>query len=145
MRTRSGLCPRSANGRDRQAVELFRYWPDNSSAPGYRPPRPWHELVGFPAGELLGRNGLDLGIRIVRMLEPGDPVDHFPAGPFVDLAGLERQNRNAVFHRAYQCTEIAPYAFFLDHFEMPLAVLRLRDRLVRCVLASDMAAATFNA
>src|SRR5215207_917151 len=145
MRTRSGLYPRIPNGQDRQANELFRYWPVNSSAPGYRPSRPWHELVGFRPGELLRRNGLDLGIRIVWMLEPGDPLAHFPASPFVDLAGLERDNRDAVFHRANQCTEIASYTFFLNYFEMPLAVLHLRDRLVRCVLAGDMAAAAFNA
>src|SRR5215207_7729131 len=99
MRTRSGLCPRIANARDRQAIKLFRYRPDNSSAPGSRPSRQWHELVGFPPAELLRRNGLALGIGIIRMLEPNDPLAHLPAGPFVDFPGLKRDNRNAVFHR----------------------------------------------
>jgi hypothetical protein len=78
------------------------------------------------------------------MLHPGAVPAHRHAGARVD-ARDQRNQRDAIFHRADDDAEIAADAFGVDHLEMALAVLLARDRLVRGVLAGDMAAPAFDA
>ena len=52
---------------------------------------------------------------------------------------------DAVLDRADIDAEIAADAFGVDHLEMAAAVLRRGDRLMRGVLADDVAAAAFDA
>ena len=84
---------------------------------------------------LLGRRGH----RIVGM---GGPVavflDDLAARALIAAAGRQLLHGDAVFDRADIDTEIAADAFRVDHLEMPLAVDRRRDGLVRGVLAGDI-------
>ena len=66
------------------------------------------------------------------------------AGARVDACG-QRNQRDAVLDWADDDAEIAADAFGVDHLEMALAVLLARDRLVRGVLAGDMAAPALDA
>src|SRR5215475_12793809 len=77
-----------------------------------------------------------LGHRVARILGPVQ----------IGLAGIDRDHADAIRHRADMLAEIAADAFLGDHLITPLAVDPLgRDRLVRGVLAGDVAEAAFDA
>ena len=67
------------------------------------------------------------------------------AGPFVDGSCCERLHGDAVLNRADIDAKIAADAFFLDHFEMPPTIQHGGDRLMRRVLAGNMAASALDA
>ena len=71
-------------------------------------------------------------------------LDH-AAGARVDRAGRQRLHGDAVLHRADHDAEVAADAFGVDHLEVALAGDGVRDRLVRGVLADDVAAAALDA
>src|SRR5690606_16317831 len=99
------------------------------------PRRPWryaspsrlfaHRVVGVrrPVGVLAGDRAAGTGVDSI-----GDGV-----------------HRDAAVHRAYAYAKVAANAFRIDDFEVPGAVDLLRDRLVRRVLARDVAAAALDA
>ena len=63
----------------------------------------------------------------------------------LDDARRQRLHGDAVLDRTNIDAQIAADALLLDHLEMPDAVDHVGDRLVRGVLAGDMAAPAFNA
>ncbi len=67
------------------------------------------------------------------------------AGALVEGAGRQLLHGDAVLDRADVDAEIAADAFLFHHLEMTHAVDELRDRLMRGVLAGDVAAAAFDA
>src|SRR5581483_3481721 len=89
--------------------------------------------LASPADLLLRRL---LGVRIARVLGPIE----------IGLAGIDRDHGDAIRHRADMLAEIAAHALLLDHLIAPLPIDALgRDRLVRGVLAGDVAEAAFDA
>lgn len=79
------------------------------------------------------------------MLEPGAVAADRQSGALVDRAGLERFHRDALVDRTDDGAQIAADAFLFHHLEMTLAVLLLHDRLMRGILAGDMAATALDA
>ena len=67
------------------------------------------------------------------------------AGALVEHAGRQRLHGDAVLDRADIDAEIAADALVVHHLEVALAVDLLGDRLVRGVLAGDVAAAALDA
>ena len=63
----------------------------------------------------------------------------------IRLAGRNLFHADAFFDWTDADTEIAADTLIIDHFKMPRAINHIGDRLMRGVLAGNMAAAAFDA
>src|SRR6185436_2957611 len=86
-----------------------------------------------------------LAARVVGMRGPvGLVARDGAAGARVHAAG-HRPHGDATLDRTHAHAQVAAHALGVDDLEMPLAVLRRADGLVRSVLAGDVAAAALDA
>ena len=70
---------------------------------------------------------------------------HVLAGALVEIAGRYLFHGDAVFNRAYIDAQVAADTFLIDHFKTALSINQIGDRLVRGVLAGNVAAPAFDA
>src|SRR5690606_7684800 len=75
----------------------------------------------------------------------GGGRDNRRAGPAVQLSWRKRMQGDAVLNRADIDAEIAAYAFLVHHLEMADAIDDIGNRLVRRILAGNMAATALDA
>ena len=70
---------------------------------------------------------------------------HILASTLVKITSRDLLHSNAVLDRADIDAQVAADTFLVDHLEAALAIDKVGDRLVRCILAGDVAPATFDA
>jgi hypothetical protein len=66
-------------------------------------------------------------------------------GPVGEFTVVDALHGDALVDRTDMHAQVATHALFVDHFEMPLAILRREDGLMCGVLAGDVAEPALDA